>query len=255
MIVSRNRRRMRSFTRVFLRKDTAETYWRIRNQLVDLDNSSEYEVLKKSSENLLNECRIMLTEPCGGGTNSNDWDFAFIGFPTDEPKGWQIYSDSIKFSSMEVPSHWQLKGYGIPIYTNTTYPIQMDPPYARRTGKWKNQDCDVGLGAETKGYDNGKIHDKEPGPNATGLYRRKFQLRNNWREKGMKVFLILEGVDSSATVWLNGTEIGYSQDSCLSAEFDVTDHLLPGHQDQFLAIRVTQWCDGSYLVGYIHPPY
>ncbi len=45
-----------------------------------------------------------------------------------------------------MPSHWQLEGYDVPIYTNTGYPFEFDPPYVRRTGKWTLTDCDTGLG-------------------------------------------------------------------------------------------------------------
>lgn len=134
-IVGRNRRRMKCFSKNFLSKDNAIEYWRLRNNLISMDETtSEYELLRSNAEQLLNECRIMLTNPPGGGANNNDWEFALVGFPTDEPAGWQTYSDSNnnnKWVPMEVPSHWQLKGFDIPIYTNTSYPFQMDPPYAR----------------------------------------------------------------------------------------------------------------------------
>ena len=51
-----------------------------------------------------------------------------------------------KWRPMRMPSHWQLEGYDVPIYTNTGYPFEFDPPYVRRTGKWTLTDCDTGLG-------------------------------------------------------------------------------------------------------------
>ncbi len=51
-----------------------------------------------------------------------------------------------KWRPTRMPSHWQLEGYDVPIYTNTGYPFEFDPPYVRRTGKWTLTDCDTGLG-------------------------------------------------------------------------------------------------------------
>ena len=65
------------------------------------------------------------------------------------------------------------------------------------------------------------------------------------RWDGRRVFLLFEGVDSAFHVWVNGHEIGYSQDSRLPAEFDVTPYLLPG--ENLLAVRVYRWSDGSWL--------
>lgn len=102
------------------------------------------------------------------------------------------------------------------------------------------------------------------GENATGLFRRKFSLPDAWRDGNVdetRYFLVFEGVDSCCTVWLNGLRIGYSQDSCLSAEFEITDALAhssgtssshsnsydPFRREHTLAVRVSRWCDGTYL--------
>jgi beta-galactosidase len=79
--------------------------------------------------------------------------------------------------------------------------------------------------------------------NPTGCYRTHFSLPDAWA--GRKVFLCFEGVDSAFHVWLNGTYVGYSQDSRLPAEFDVTSCGRRG--ENLLAVRVYRWSDGSYL--------
>jgi beta-galactosidase len=66
--------------------------------------------------------------------------------------------------------------------------------------------------------------------------------------RGDRVFLTFEGVDAAMTVYVNGAQVGYSQDSRLPAEFDVTDALvLESGCEQLLAVKVMRWCDGSYL--------
>jgi len=82
-----------------------------------------------------------------------------------------------------------------------------------------------------------------PTENPTGSYRRKFFLSADWDDR--QVFLRFEGVDSAFYVWVNGQEVGYSQGSRLTAEFDITSQLRNGINT--LSVRVLQWSDGSYL--------
>ena len=120
-------------------------------------------------------------------------------------------------------------------------------------------DCDAGLGGEVITHVP-ELNPAEPGPNPTGLYRKRFVLPHHWSAagsacgggviggRGHRVFLTFEGVDAAMAVYVNGAQVGYSQDSRLPAEFDVTDALVggPGHE-QLLAVQVMRWCDGSYL--------
>jgi beta-galactosidase len=118
-------------------------------------------------------------------------------------------------------------------------------------------DCDKGLGAAD--ISTARLHPKEPGEAPTGLYRRHFSLPEHWFSSGQshlgKVFLVFEGVDACLSVWLDNVFVGYSQDSCLPAEFDVTEVLLsslacaaPGEVVvHTIACQVQRWCDGSYL--------
>ena len=59
------------------------------------------------------------------------------------------------------------------------------------------------------------------------------------------MLLLFEGVDSNLTLWVNGQEVGYSEDSRLPAEFDITSYVRPGENQ--IAAQVMRYCDGSYL--------
>ena len=123
---------------------------------------------------------------------------------------------------LQVPLSWEMAGHGQPIYTNVRYPFPLDPPRV---------------------------------PAATtpvGSYQTGFVVPAAWR--GRRVFLQLDGVDSACTVWVDGQEIGYSQDSRLPAEFEITNAC--GQRGgagavvggaHVLSVQVLRWCDGSYL--------
>lgn len=120
--------------------------------------------------------------------------------------------DVTAWDDIKVPSCWEMQGYGYPIYTNTQYPFPYRPPYICRD-------------------------------NPVGSYVRTFTVPQEW--KGGRVILHFGGVYSGHQVWVNGKEVGYSEDSCLPSEFDITDLVKEG--DNTLAVRVFKWTDGSYL--------
>jgi beta-galactosidase len=126
--------------------------------------------------------------------------------------------DDSAWAAIPVPSNWQLPGIKLegfkdnPIYANVHYTFEPNPPYP-------------------------------PEENPTACYRTTFDLDPAWA--GRSVFLLFEGVDSNLTLWVNGLEVGYSQDSRLPAEFDITPYLQPG--ENLIAARVMRYCDGSYL--------
>jgi beta-galactosidase/beta-glucuronidase len=144
---------------------------------------------------------------------NGDWTFYYAPTPAELPEGFQeeAYDDYI-WDTIPVPSNWQMHGYGRPLYTNVAYPFPVDPP-------------------------------RVPYENPIGLYRRSFQVPENW--VGQQVFLTFEGVDSAFYVWVNGQQVGYSQGAHLPSEFDITQHLRQGQN--LLAVKVFQYSDGSYL--------
>ncbi|MGQ9491380.1 MAG: glycoside hydrolase family 2 TIM barrel-domain containing protein [Anaerolineae bacterium] len=143
------------------------------------------------------------------------WRFHLAANPDATPAGFQEADfDDTGWDTVSVPGNWQCQGYDRPIYCNVQYPF----PAA----------------------DYPRVPAAE---NPTGCYRRTFQVLPGW--SGRHVFLVLEGVDSACHVWINGQEVGYSTDSRLPAEFEISDYLRPG--DNTLAVRVYRWSAGSWL--------
>ncbi|GAA2295661.1 glycoside hydrolase family 2 TIM barrel-domain containing protein [Streptomyces hawaiiensis] len=141
------------------------------------------------------------------------WAFRFSPTGLDETDGFEhpAFPDA-EWDRLPVPAHWQLHGYGKPVYLNIPHPIPLDPPYV-------------------------------PDENPTGDYRRVFDLPESWADTSAVVRF--EGVESCARVWLNGVELGVTRGSRLAAEFDVTHALRPGRN--VLAVRVHQYSSGTYL--------
>ncbi|HVK04576.1 MAG TPA: glycoside hydrolase family 2 TIM barrel-domain containing protein, partial [Armatimonadaceae bacterium] len=146
---------------------------------------------------------------------NGDWKFCWVGKPADRPAAFveEGFDDSV-WASIPVPSCWEMRGYGVPIYTNIRYPFPADPPRIP--------------------------HDYNP----VGSYRTTFTVPGAW--DGRRTILRFGGVYSAFYVWVNGRKVGYSEDSKDPAEFDVTPYLKPGGQN-LLAVEVYKWCDGSYL--------
>jgi len=149
---------------------------------------------------------------------NGEWMFHFEADSKNRPL--DFYSSEAKVSEwnkIEVPSCWEMKGYGTPIYTNSTYPFPNRPPFITRT-------------------------------NLVGSYFKTFDLPENW--DGKQIILHFGGVSSAFYVWVNGQMVGYSEDSCLPAEFDVTEKVQKGKNT--VAVQVFRWSDGSYLEDQDH---
>lgn len=116
----------------------------------------------------------------------------------------------LAWDKIPVPSCWQIHGYDNPNYTNVNYPYPCDPPYV-------------------------------PDDNPCGVYQREIVLNKVWG----KVYVHFEGVSSCAFVFVNGQEVGFTQGSRLSAEFDITPYVREGKN--ILTVKVLKWCVGSYL--------
>ena len=152
------------------------------------------------------------------------WKFHFSMTPEGRPKDfWQPGFNVSEWKTIEVPLSWQIAGYGTPIYSNEVYPFKVNPPKVT-----SEPPRDWTAYAER---------------NSVGSYRRTFTLPENF-SKG-KVYLRFDGVESAYYVWLNGTFIGYGEDSFTAGEYDVTAALKPG--ENTLAVEVYRWSDGSYL--------
>ncbi|AQQ09946.1 Beta-galactosidase [Sedimentisphaera cyanobacteriorum] len=152
------------------------------------------------------------------------WRFKWSGNPSERPKEfYKLPYDASGWDFINVPSNWQLEGYGTPLYSNVTYPFKKNPPYV--------------MGEPDKKYTNYENR------NPVGSYRRTFTVPEGWQNR--KIEVCFDGVDSAFYLWVNGEKIGYSQGSRTPAEFDITKHLQAG--ENVIAAEVYRYCDGSYL--------
>jgi len=147
------------------------------------------------------------------------WRFNFVRNYYDRPLGFQEPGfDDSRWADFPVPGLFEMNGYGDRIYTNVTYPWNnehpVNPPF---------------------------IGERE---NYVGSYRRSFIIPADW--KGQKVYIHVGSATSNIKLWVNGKLAGYSEDSKMEAEFDLTD-LLEYGGDNLFAMQVMRWCDGSYL--------
>ncbi len=123
-------------------------------------------------------------------------------------KGW---------NNLKVPGVWELNGYGDPIYVNVGYP-------------WRNQFKNNPPQVPTEN-------------NHVGSYRKEIMIPADWKDK--EIFAHFGSVTSNIYLWVNGRYVGYSEDSKLEAEFNLTNYLKPGKN--LIAFQVFRWCDGTYL--------
>lgn len=142
------------------------------------------------------------------------WKFHLASNPEQAPdRFFREDFDASGWAEISVPGNWQLQGFDDkPIYTNVAYPFTPNPPFV-------------------------------PAANPTGCYRSAFTIDPVWA--GRDVFLLFESVDSAFYLWVNGKKVGYSQDSRLPAEFDITPYVQAG--ENTLAVQVMRYSDGSYL--------
>lgn len=153
---------------------------------------------------------------------NGEWRYSWCGETAQMPRDfWRTDFDDGDWAAIDVPSCVELRGWGVPHYSSLEFPHKADPPVIR--------DYVSGL----TNY------------NPVSSYRRTFTVPASWR--GKRIVLRFDGVDSCAAVWLNGRFVGYSEDSKLPSEFDVTRFLTADGTAQLLCVQVWRWCDGSYL--------
>jgi len=153
------------------------------------------------------------------------WYFHWAKDPDSRPADFYREDyDVSRWDMISVPGNWQMQGYGIPIYTNMTYPFKTDHP--RVTGE-PNRDW--------YSYDH---------RNPVGSYVTFFDItKEDIKERNL--ILHFGGVKSAMYLWVNGQRVGYSQNSMAPAEFDISSFAREGRNR--LAVEVYRWSDGSYL--------
>ena len=156
---------------------------------------------------------------------NGEWKFRWT--PVPDERIFDFYRTEFDDSGWEdflVPSNWENRGYGTPIYVSAGYPFRIDPPRV--------------MGTPKEDYTTYKER------NPVGQYRRTFTVPAHWEGDG-EVLLRFDGVMSAFYVWINGEKVGYSQGSMEASEFNVTRYLQKG-QNQ-IALEVYRYSDGSYL--------
>ena len=162
------------------------------------------------------------------------WKFLYLEHPSLVPAGFYLHDyNDIQWRDISVPGNWELQDAGSPIYTNWAYPFTDEPGAHLITPSYNGEN---GYGAC---MNPPHLPDKIP----TGLYRRTFTLPDHF--VGKKLILRFGGVESGFYVWVNGNPVGYSQDSKLSAEFDVTRYVYAG--ENCVCVQVMKFTDATWL--------
>lgn len=151
-------------------------------------------------------------------TLNGTWKFNWVENADQRPTDFYKADFNDKgWDDIQVPGVWELNGYGDPIYVNVGYPwrsqYKNNPPYVPTVN------------------------------NHVGSYRKVIEIPADW--KGRQIMAHFGSVTSNMYLWVNGKFVGYSEDSKLEAEFDLTKYLRPGKN--VIAFQVFRWCDGTYL--------
>lgn len=147
-----------------------------------------------------------------------EWKFSLAPTPNDLPLNFEAedFAD-FDWETIEVPSNFQMKGYGYPVYTNIPYPWPQPwtPPTVPDEDNW------------------------------TGLYRREFNVDAENIAKDKKIILHFDGVESCYYVYVNGREVGMGKDARTFVEFDITKNVRAGKN--IIAVKCYRRSDGSFL--------
>ena len=142
------------------------------------------------------------------------WKFNWNKKPADKPEGFYKENyDVSRWGDIKVPGNWEIQGYGVPIYSNITYPHPRNPPFIS--------------------------HDDNP----VGCYVREFDIPQSW--SGRRTYLHFESGLTAMYIWVNGQFVGYSEVTKSPSEFDITPYVKQGKNK--IAIEGYRWSDGAYL--------
>ena len=148
------------------------------------------------------------------------WKFLWLeNVLTPNPEGFAaVKFDDSEWKTMPIPGMWELNGYGDPVYISHGWPwlnwADNTPPFPPKERNYK------------------------------GLYRREVEVPAEW--KGKNIYVHFGSVTSNITLWVNGREVGYSEDSKLEAVFDITPYVKVGAKNTF-TMEVHRWCDGTFF--------
>ena len=144
------------------------------------------------------------------------WKFHYVPNADERPTDFfQIDYDDSRWGTIPVPGNWELNGYGVPVYVNTT-----------------------------NDFDNSQLPRVPVKGNAVGSYRKWVNIDKKWKDK--QVIINIGGAKSCFYLWVNGQFVGYSEDSKTNSEFDITQFVKFGERN-LIALQVFKWSDGSYF--------
>ena len=149
-------------------------------------------------------------------TLDGQWAFHYVPNADERPTDFfrTDYDDS-GWDSIPVPGNWELNGYGVPVYVNTT-----------------------------NDFDNSQLPKVPVKGNAVGSYRKWVEIDKTW--EGKQVIINIGGAKSCFYLWVNGEFVGYSEDAKTNSEFDITKFVRFGERN-LIALQVFKWSDGSYF--------
>jgi len=149
---------------------------------------------------------------------NGNWKFYWVKNADQRPLDFfQSGFNDKSWSDMPVPGLWEVNGYGDPLYTNISYPWSRQSPVQPPVVPIEN--------------------------NHVGSYRKMIEIPSSW--SGKSVIAHFGSVTSNMYLWVNGHYVGYSEDSKIEAEFDISKYVKPGKN--LIAFQVFRWCDGSYI--------
>lgn len=145
------------------------------------------------------------------------WKFDWVENADQRPTGFYTADfDDSGWGTIPMPGNWELNGYGDPEYLNIGFAwlghFKDNPPYV-------------------------PIKD-----NHVGTYRRTIEIPAAW--EGRQIIIHFGSVTSNIYLWVNGQYVGYTEDSKVAAEFDITPYATTG--SNLIAFQTFRWCDGSY---------
>lgn len=176
------------------------------------EKSSYFELLTGSGKNW--ELTVVQNQEEANKFMSKENGFMTKSFVKKQEDGWK---------DVELPKSWTSFGFDFSIYTNVQMPWQ------------------------TKYDANVKVPNAPTVYNPVGLYRKTFKVDPSYVKDGRRVYLSFEGVESAYYVYINGKEVGYSEDSYSPHRFDITDYLNKPGEENLLAVKVHKFCDGTWF--------
>ena len=144
------------------------------------------------------------------------WAFHYVPNADERPTDFfrTDFNDS-SWDSIPVPGNWELNGFGVPVYVNTT-----------------------------NDFDNSQLPKVPVKGNAVGSYRKWVDIDKSWANQ--QIIINIGGAKSCFYLWVNGQFVGYSEDAKTNSEFDITEFVRFGEQN-LIALQVFKWSDGSYF--------